>query len=301
FLPGNMQYWMHAQARLDMYCLSRGSAVALSKEISANSASWQGFKAFMQQANIKAGMNTGIMNKSWEFDDPAKWMKNWSGDIRVIENLKSAGFTHVTMYMQSVLSKGGLSTFDPTAGGAPLSVRVEDCITYAKYIEENKPDGIEVDYALIDAFPAKAGIQKLDYRGAYHDLVKAFQREGIPFVGIMIDMKSNTVKNNANSLLKDCKWIENELSDSTGQTVYAGWWAWDKTESKAQSCEFIKKAYLNIDNHTDGEYCSHIAIGGTGENRTKVEDLIPADDINGIFSCAARLNQAFSFWELEAP
>ena len=299
YLPENIDTWKHAQERLDMYCLSRGSAVALNNEVDANSTKAQSIKAFIEKTNIVGAMNSGLMNKSWEFDDPAKWQKSWSGDVKVIKSLQSCGFKKVTMYMQSVLSKGNLVDFNVETG-APLSVRVEDCITYAKYIEANKPAGVEVNYALIDAFPAKGIGDKLDYRTAYYDLVKAFQRENIPFVGIMIDIKSNSVKNNTNALLDDCKWIETTLSDSVGQQVYSGWWAWDKEATRTRSNTLMEQAYTSILQHPNGKYCSHFAIGGTGENLLKSDDIIPKDIINGEFSLAGRLNMAFSYFELES-
>lgn len=106
---------------------------------------------------FEGGMNSGLMNKSWEYPDRADFINRFSGDIGIINNLKEAGFKKMTMFMQSPLSKGKMPTFNPLSpdSGATLTQRVLDCVDYAKYIEQHKPLGINVAYALIDAFPQK--------------------------------------------------------------------------------------------------------------------------------------------------
>lgn len=299
FQEDSLPLWKHCQGRLDGYCLSRKSVVALNTEQRNNTALWQAFQQFGSTTPMVGGMNSGLMNKSWEFNDPSKWMKNWSGDIAPIKRFKEAGFKKIIMYMQSVLSKGQGATFNPDKGGATLATRIQDAVTYASYIESHKPDGIEVTYALIDAFPTKSVKPEKEYRQAYLDLVIAFQEVKLPFVGIMIDMKSHTVNNSANKLIRQCKWIETELSATVEQNVWAGWWSWNGGMELHEGNKTIKGALTNIHNHSDSKYVSHICLSGNSENNKLIPDIIPQDSTNTAFSKTARVNQAFSIIELD--
>lgn len=305
YAPENWPDCPHYLARVDGISLQRGAAVALGNANRDNSANWQGFKTFIGDSSRLVGaMNSGLMNKSWEFTSRAEWKKNWSGDVGLITNFKNAGVKKVVMFMQSPLSKGDAGTFNPNLikdtqpnGGATLAQRILDCVEYADFVEATKPAGIEVTYGLIDAFPAKTLFTPDVYHKAYVDLVKAFKAKGYVLEEIQIDMKTQTVKNSANALVNACKRAHTEILQQTGQKVRLSWYTWNGGVATAlEANNLLRTALQNIANHPDRVYVQGLLLDGNNEDRYGIVDLIPKNQAE-TYTITARLNEAFSILE----
>jgi hypothetical protein len=223
FLPNNLSKWVHAQGRIDGYALRRGSAVALNQSRSSNTAAWQAMKSFIPGTVFIAGMNSGLMNKSWEYKSRQAWIDKFSGDVSILQNCKDAGFSKIVMFLQSPLSKGTLPTFNPLSvdSGATLQQRIIDCVEYGKYIIARKPAGIDVSFALIDAFPQKNNFgDRTIYRNAFKELVLAFKNEGLEFDGFIFDAKTQWVKSNVGIMVDDAKYVYETIAAQTGVPLY---------------------------------------------------------------------------------
>jgi hypothetical protein len=76
YAPENWPDCPHYLARVDGLSLQRGAAVALGNANRDNTANWQGFKSFVgDSSKLLGAMNSGLMNKSWEFATRAEWKK----------------------------------------------------------------------------------------------------------------------------------------------------------------------------------------------------------------------------------
>ena len=306
--PDSRNECNHYLARIDGISVQRGAAVALGSAKRNNTANWQGFVDFVTNVNpdIVLGMNSGLMNKSWEFASRDEWKKNWNGDIELISVAQAAGVKKVVMFMQSPLSKGQNKTFDPNIiddsqpnGGATLDMRIADCVEYADFVEANKPSGVEVTYGLIDAFPAKNNLPKDAYHKAYVDLAVAFMNKGYLLEEIQVDMKTKTVSAGANSLLYACERAYNEVFQATGNRIRMSWYTWwgfndDPTILQVNSG--VKNAFVNIAEHSKAKYMTGLLLDGNYEDRSGITDLIPTNPSDQL-TITARLNQAFSILE----
>jgi regulation of enolase protein 1 (concanavalin A-like superfamily) len=305
YAPENRPDCPHYLARVDGLSLQRGAAVALGNANRDNTANWQGFKSFVgDSSKLLGAMNSGLMNKSWEFATRAEWKKNWNGDVGLISSFKNAGVKKVVMFMQSPLSKGDAGTFNPNLikdtqpnGGATLAQRILDCVEYADFVEATKPAGIEVTYGLIDAFPAKTLFTPDVYHKAYVDLVKAFQAKGYVLEEIQVDMKTQTVKNSANALVNACKRAYTEILQQTGQKVRMTWYTWNGgVATSLEANNLIRTALQNIANHPDRVYVQGLLLDGNNEDRSGIVDLIPQNQ-SETYTITARLNESFSILE----
>jgi hypothetical protein len=296
FLPDNLPKWVHAQGRIDGYSLRRGSAVALGQARNSNTAAWQGMKNFIPGTVMIAGMNSGLMNKSWEYKNRQEWINKFSGDASIVQHCKDAGFSKVVMFLQSPLSKGTLPTFNPLSvdSGATLQQRIIDCVEYGKYIIARKPAGIDVSFALIDAFPQKNNFgDRSIYRNAFRDLVLAFKNEGLEFDGFIFDAKTSWVKSNVGIIAADAKYVYETIAAQTGVPLYGGWYTWSNATTQTVADNDYIAAMNAIKNHVDGKYVSHIWIAGNEESGPHFPDYI-----DGVpRSRLERLNQTFCIFE----
>lgn len=295
----------HFITRLGGISMQRGPSAALGNAKRDNSDAWKSIVEYYANGGTAyMAMNSGLMNKSYEFASRDEWKKNWSGDVGLIINAKAAGAKKVVMFMQSPLSKGNTADFNPNIkdetqpnGGATLNMRVADCIEYADYVEANKPDGIEVTYGLIDAFPAKRFLPANDYHKAYVDLVKGFKAKGYVFEEIQFDMKTQTVKASANWLLDACQRAYTEILQQTGEKVRMTWYTWNSTSTTdLEANSFLRTALNNIANHPKRLFMTGLLLDGNRENRNEIVDIIPSDMSQAI-SLTARVNEAFSILE----
>lgn len=301
FKETNWEQWKHAAARIDGFMFRRNSVPGITEIRNANNETWQGFKALVTNSVWYAGMNSGLMNKSYEYADRSKWSNRFSGDLSIIRSCKEAGFQKIVMYMQSPLSKGQKPDFDPNHvdetqpnGGASLEQRVLDCLEYAQYIDANKADGIEVTYALIDAFPQKNiwGDRSI-YRAAFKDLAIKFRDAGLTFEGIIFDGKTDWVKNNgAKILCEDCRYVAETIASEVGTPLYAGWYTWNKVNTPEQGDAAYEAAINKIKADVNGNWLTHFWIAGNKE-----QGHFP-DYIDGTPSTRTeRVNQAFCWFE----
>jgi hypothetical protein len=296
FREDNLQYWEHSAARMDAYTVRRGSAVALAQARSANNQLWQAFKSKIPSTVWVAGMNSGLMNRSWEFDNRSEFINRFSGDLGIIDVARDAGFNKIVMFLQSPLSKGQAWTFDPAQGGASLEQRVQDCVDYAKYIMEHKVSGIDVSFALIDAFPQKRNLPVTHWRQAFKNLVEAFIELEYDFDGFLFDMKSSYVANNTHHLTNECIYIHS-LAEELSYPLFAGWYTWSSWQLSDEIAHRDVTAAMNaIKNHPDKDEVKHIWISGNGEN-----DYVP-DYIDGPpVTRQERFNQIFCILENLEP
>ena len=265
FKTENLSTWLHSAARMDAYIVRRGSAVALQQARSANNDVWQAFKAKIPQTVWIFGMNSGLMNKSWEFATREAFIAQFSGDLGIIEVAKDAGFPKIVMFMQSPLSKGNAANFDPAQGGADLDQRVQDCLDYAKYITENATSGIDISFALIDAFPQKRNLPVAEWRKAYRDLVVGMHDAGYEYEGFIFDMKSSYVATTTKNLTDECKYIHS-LANELGYPIHAGWYTWSSwTLDKEIQDRDVRNAINAIANHPDKDEVEQIWVSGNGE------------------------------------
>jgi hypothetical protein len=296
FLPNNLSKWVHAQGRIDGYALRRGSAVALNQSRSSNTAAWQAMKSFIPGTVFIAGMNSGLMNKSWEYKSRQAWIDKFSGDVSILQNCKDAGFSKIVMFLQSPLSKGTLPTFNPLSvdSGATLQQRIIDCVEYGKYIIARKPAGIDVSFALIDAFPQKNNFgDRTIYRNAFKELVLAFKNEGLEFDGFIFDAKTQWVKSNVGIMVDDAKYVYETIAAQTGVPLYAGWYTWSNAATQTAADNDYIAAMTGIKNHANGKYLSHIWIAGNLEAGSHFPDYI-----DGVpRSRLERVNQTFCIFE----
>ncbi|MCG8700511.1 MAG: T9SS type A sorting domain-containing protein [Bacteroidales bacterium] len=301
--PVNHDDCKHYLARIDGISLQRGASVAFKTDTK----NFQGFKAYYDGGgDAIMGMNSGLMNKSYEYADRTKWSNKFSGDLGIITKAKAAGATKVVMFMQSPLSKGKGDDFKPGVistknpnGGATISMRVDDCFEYAEYIWANKPGGIEVTFGLIDAFPAKDPQPADSFHNGYVKLAKGLQDRGMFLEEIQFDMKTLSVRNAAtNKLLNAMERAYNEIKASTGTEVRMSWYTWwgSKQATTGEINAALVKAFENIANHPKSKYMTGLLLDGNDEQRGGIVDLIP-DDINTKRTITARVNEAFSVLE----
>ena len=207
----------HYLARVNGIAFQRQAAVALR----SGNPNYQHLVDYYARGNeLVMAMNSSLMNKSWIFANPEQWKSKWQTDVSLINKAKAVGATKVIMFMQSVLSKGNGLDYD-SVQGATLDKRVDDCIIYADYVWSKKPDGIEVTFGLIDAYPAKTPRPGDEFHAAYVNLAKKLMAKGYVFEEIQFDMKTITPTNSggANKLLTAMKRAYTEIKAETGAEV----------------------------------------------------------------------------------
>ena len=289
YFEENLPLWETSRSRIDGLSLRRESAVVLNRERNANTPEWQAMAAFVPTWDITFAMNSGASNKSWEKEPSGAADTQRRGDLAALENLTAAGAKHVTMFLQSPMSKGGKATFIDGPNGASIATRIEDVKRYINWIEARKPEGVLVDYALIDAHPAK-GIfpDPVDYQDVYRQLATALRDAGMPFVGIMFDWKASTISRaGARELIDICKWVQTDLSQELGVDYYAGWWIWYFVKGVPQPTLYQRglRGVGYVMDEPDNHWISHVYIGAALGNPPMLPDTVngfPVGRLEGI-------------------
>ncbi|MCG8698570.1 MAG: hypothetical protein MI922_10990 [Bacteroidales bacterium] len=296
----NWDTWGHSASRIDAYVFRRNSIQGITSARDADGPIWQGFKKMVKKHGWVAGMNSGLMNRSWEYADRSNWSQRFKNDLSIIEISRDAGFTKIVMFMQSPLSKGRGKVYDPNIvdktqpnGGASLDMRVQDCIEYADYIVANKVSGIEVSFALIDAFPQKMNVPKEAWRKAYKDLVVGIRAKGYKFDGFIFDMKSSFIKNNVDALSDECKYIRQLSRELGGDNIISGWYTWSLAKMTVEDKNRdVREAMEAIAAHPNRNYINHIWVAENGE-----KDYVPDYVVEEPLTRQARMNQVFCILE----
>ncbi|MCG8697000.1 MAG: TonB-dependent receptor, partial [Bacteroidales bacterium] len=289
YFEENLPLWETSRSRIDGLTLRRESAGILDRERDANTPEWQAMSAFIPTWDITFAMNSGASNKSWEKEPSGAADTQRRGDLAALENLTAAGARHVTMFLQSPMSKGNKKTFIDGPDGASIATRIEDIKRYINWIEARKPEGVLVDYALIDAHPAK-GIfpDPADYQDVYRQLATALRDAGMPFAGIMFDWKASTISQaGARELIDICKWVQTDLSQELGQDYYAGWWIWYyvKNVSKPTLYQRGLRGVGYVMDEPDNHWISHVYIGAALGDTPMLPDTVngfPVGRLEGI-------------------
>ena len=268
--------------------LRRESVIVMDQQRKENTVQWQAMKAFIPTWNITYAMNTGAMNKSWIKEKSGLAEELRESDLRAIENLEAAGAKHITIYMQSPMSKGPAKTFVDGPDGASIETRIKDIKRYINWIKARRPDSdpIKLDYALIDAHPPK-GIypDPADYKDVYRRLAIALKKDNIPFVGIMIDWKATTINSEgAKELIDICRWVQTDLSKELGIDYYAGWWIWYyiKKIPHEELYERAKRGVKFVMSKPDNHWVRHVYVGAKlGEHAPLLPDTVDYKLPNG--------------------